>query len=452
MPTPIRSLDDVIAYLNGHTDYEKQVGGRTRDTFDLERMHEVLNVLRRPDTAYASAHVAGTKGKGSTSSFLAAMLQSQGLKTGLFTSPHLQRLTQRIEINGAEITEREMVDAFIEVVEAIEGKLRGAPDVTFFELLTLTAMVAFRRAQVQIAVFEVGLGGRLDSTNVISPLVCVITEIGLDHMQQLGGTIREIASEKAGIIKPGIAVVCGATDPEAVRAIHRIARDQEAPVLQFGREYSLRGVNRIGLDLEFTADVQGQRYEKVLLHHPARYMADNAAHALCALEILAAVPDLLPEGALHRDLALDALSRVSLPGKFEIFAGQPTLVIDSAHNELSLKAALATARAVSTGRVVCVIGLAKDKDEEACMRRVAEVADAAVFTTYYSPRQGRPEDLLRTYTKFGGKAGSVEEHPEAALEVALELAGQDGLVLVTGSTYLAGTLRQAAQEYAATGN
>ncbi len=452
MPTPIHSLDDVVAYLNGHTDYEKQLGGRTRDTFDLERMHEILNLLLRPETAYACAHVAGTKGKGSTATFLAAMLQSQGLKTGLFTSPHLQRLTQRIEINGAEITEREMVEAFLEVVAVIEGKLAGAPDVTFFELLTVTAMVAFARAKVQIAVFEVGLGGRLDSTNVISPQVCVITEIGLDHTQQLGSTIREIAGEKAGIIKPGIPVVCGASDPEAVRTIHRVARDQEAPVLQFGREYSLRGVNRTGLELEFTADVQGQRYEKVRLRHPARYMADNAAHALCALEVLASVPDLLPEGTLHRDLALDALWRVSLPGKFEIFAGHPSVVIDSAHNELSLKAALATARAVASGPVVCVVGLAKDKDEEACIKRVAETADGAVFTTYYSPRQRRPEDLLRTYTKFGGKAGSLQEHPEAALEVAIEQAGQDGLVLVTGSTYLAGILRQAAQEYSATGN
>jgi len=449
MATRIHNLKDVTDFLAKHTDYEKQLGGRTRDTFDLERMGELLNLLVRPDTAYESAHIAGTKGKGSTAAYLAACLQSQGLVTGLFTSPHLERLTQRIEIAGREITEREMVDAFQEVVDAIESLAGGAPDVTFFELLTLTAMVAFRRAGVQLAVFEVGLGGRLDSTNVITPLVSVITEIGMDHMQQLGDTIREIAAEKAGIIKPGIPVVCGAQDPEAQRVIARTARDMEAPVLEFGREYSVRGVNRANGHLEFTADVVGQRYEKVRLNHPARYMVDNAAHALCALEVIAtAVPDLLPDGALHRELAMDALSRTSLPGKFEILRGQPVIVIDSAHNELSLKAALATARAVAKGRLVGVVGLAKDKDQEACMKRVAEGADAVVFTTYYSTRQSRPEDLLRTYTKFGGKDGSIEEHPEAALEVAIELAGEDGLVLVTGSTYLAGALRQAALEYA----
>ncbi|MBX3473937.1 MAG: bifunctional folylpolyglutamate synthase/dihydrofolate synthase [Planctomycetes bacterium] len=449
MATRIHNLDDVTAFLAGHTDYEKQLGGRTRDTFDLERMMEMLNLLARPDTAYESAHIAGTKGKGSTAAYLAACLQSQGLVTGLFTSPHLERLTQRIEIGGREITERELVEAFQEVVDAVESLAGGAPDVTFFELLTLTAMVAFRRGGVQVAVFEVGLGGRLDSTNVITPLVSVITEIGMDHMQQLGDTIREIAGEKAGIIKPGVPVVCGAQDPEAQRVIRQTARDQEAPVLEYGREYSVRGVNRVNGHIEFTADITGQRYEKVRLLHPARFMVDNAAHALCALEVIAtAVPDLLPDGALHRELAMDALSRVSLPGKFEIFRGQPVIVIDSAHNELSLKAAMATARVVSRGKVVCVAGLAKDKDLEACIRRVAEGADAAVFTTYYSTRQNRPEDLLRTYTKFGGKAGSMEEHPEAALETAIELAGEDGLVLVTGSTYLAGALRQAALEYA----
>ncbi|MBE7491170.1 MAG: bifunctional folylpolyglutamate synthase/dihydrofolate synthase [Planctomycetes bacterium] len=448
MATRIDNLQDVQAFLARHTDYEKQLGGRTRDTFDLERMAEMLNLLLRPDTAYESAHVAGTKGKGSTSAYLAACLQSQGLVTGLFTSPHLERLTQRIEIAGNEITEREMVEAFREVVAAVESQAGGAPDITFFELLTLTAMVAFRRAGVQIAVFEVGLGGRLDSTNVITPLVSVITEIGLDHMQQLGDTIREIAAEKAGIIKPGIPVVCGAQDPEAQRVIRQTARDLEAPVLEYGREYSVRGVNRVNGHIEFTADIAGQRYEKVRLAHPARYMVDNAAHALCALEVIArAVPDLLPDGALHRDLAMDALARVRLPGKFEILPGRPVIVVDSSHNELSLKAALATARAVARGPVVCVVGLAKDKDLEACMRRVAEGADAAVFTTYYSPRQNRPEDLLRTYSKFGGRQGSMEEHPEAALESAVEQAGQDGLVLITGSTYLAGALRQAALEY-----
>jgi dihydrofolate synthase/folylpolyglutamate synthase len=276
----------------------------------------------------------------------------------------------------------------------------------------------------------------------------VITEIGLDHMKQLGDTIREIAGEKAGIIKPGIPVVCGAQNPQAQRVINRVARDNEAPLLVYGHEYSVRGVNRKGRKLEFTADVSGQRYDKLKLNHPARYMADNAAHALCALEVIASArPDLLRGETLNRKRVAGALARACLPGKFEIFKGKPTLVLDSAHNELSLKAAVATARALTKGAVVCVMGLAKDKDVEACMRRVAEGADGAVFTTYYNPRQSTPEDLLRTYEKFGGKQGSVEEHAEAALEVAIELAGKDGLVLVTGSTYLAGVMRPAALQY-----
>ena len=448
MTTAIRNLADINAFLARHTDYEKQIGGRTRKTFDLERVTEVLNALARPDLSYTCAHVAGTKGKGSTSAFLASMLQSQGLRTGLYTSPHLERLTQRIAINGQEISEAAFVQAFQPVVAAVESRPGKAPDITFFELLTLCALVAFRQAGVQAAVLEVGLGGRLDATNVVSPAVCVITEIGLDHMQQLGNTVAEIAAEKAGIIKPGVPVVCGAQDPEAQRVINRTARDMEAPLLMYGRDYSIRGIQRSGCSLEFTADVKGQRYEKVRLPHPGRYMADNAAHALCALEVLATDSDLLPEGTLQRERALDALARTELPGKFEVFEGEPIVVIDSSHNELSLKAAVATARNIARGPVVLVTGIAADKDLEACLKHLAAGADAAVFTRYYSPRESDPTALLSLYQKFGGKRGAAEEHPEAALEEAIDLAGPQGLVLVTGSTYLAGALRAAACDYA----
>jgi dihydrofolate synthase / folylpolyglutamate synthase len=448
MNTPIQNLDDVVGFLARHTDFERQQGGRTRDIFDLERMNEVLNRLARPELAYVTAHVAGTKGKGSVARFLATALQSQGLKVGLYTSPHLERLTQRIEINGVEITEKALVQAFQPVVQALEREKGGAPDVTFFELLTLSAMVAFAQAGIDVAVFEVGLGGRLDSTNVISPLVSVITEIGLDHTAQLGDSIAEIAREKAGIIKPGVPVVCGASNPEAQKVIALTARDEEAPVLVFGRDYSVRDLQRHGRGLTFTSDVRGHRYEGVRLNHPARFMAENATHALCALEIMASEPDFFP-GGLDRDRAMDAIARTELPGRFEIFEGRPLVVIDSAHNEVSIRAAAAVARSViGEGKVVCVTGIARDKDIESCMKHLAEKADGAVFTTYYNPRESTPEDLLKLYEKFGGRHGSVEHHPEAALEEAVGQAGVDGLVLVTGSVYLAGLLREPARDYA----
>jgi dihydrofolate synthase/folylpolyglutamate synthase len=446
MGTQIQNLDDVTGFLARHTDYEKQQGGRTRDIFDLERMNEVLDRMVRPELAYPTAHIAGTKGKGSTARFLTSALQAQGLKTGLFTSPHLERLTQRIEINGEEISERKLVEAFQQVVEALESEDGGAPDVTFFELITLAAMTSFRDAGIDIGIFEVGLGGRLDSTNVISPLVSIITEIGIDHTQQLGDTIEEIAREKAGIIKPGIPIVCGASNPEAQKIVALTARDNEAPTMFFGKDYNVRDFRRNGSGVEFTADVRGYRYENAHLHHPARYMAENATHALCALEILSSEPDLLPDG-LDRDRAMDAVARTELPGRFEIFEGRPAVVIDSAHNDVSIRASLGTARAICKGRLVCVFGLARDKDGEGCLKSVAEKADAAVFTRYYNPRESAPHELKQMYEKFGGRNASEEEHAEAALEEAIALAGEDGLVLVTGSTYLAGLLRQAAREH-----
>lgn len=439
MSTQIDNLDDILAFLNQHTDFEKQQGGRTRDEFDLIRMTELSNALARPDLSYFNAHIAGTKGKGSVAQFLGSMLQSQGLKVGLYTSPHLERLTQRISINGEEISEPKMVKAFRQIVKVLEAEAGGGDDVTFFELLTLAGMLVFRDEGVDVAVFEVGLGGRLDSTNVISPTVSVITEIGRDHVAQLGGSIVEIAREKAGIIKPGIPVVCGATHKDAQRVVTLTARDHEAPLLMLGRDFNVRNLQRDGFNLTFSADVKGHRYEKIELNRPGRYMADNAAMALCALEVLAAEPDLLIEEKLDRERLVDAITRTELPARFEKFGN---VILDSAHNVISVKAALSTARTVTDGHLGLVFGIAQDKDVEDCIKMLAEKADSAVFTGYYNPRESHPEDLLRLYEKFGGKNGSTTEHPEAALEEALDNA-QDGTVLILGSTYLAGQLRPA---------
>ncbi|MCC6573931.1 MAG: bifunctional folylpolyglutamate synthase/dihydrofolate synthase [Planctomycetes bacterium] len=442
MATRINTLNDVLSYLSAHTDYERQLGGRTRETFDLDRMVELLNAAGRPDLGYPCAHIAGTKGKGSTSRFLAAALASQGLKVGLYTSPHLERLNERIEVGGREISDKDLVKAFRTVVKARE---KGPGNVTFFEVLTLAAMVAFAQAKVEVAVFEVGLGGRLDATNVVNPLVTVITEIGLDHTQQLGDTIEEIAREKAGIIKPGVPVVCGAQLPEAQRVISLTARDEEAPLIVFGKDYEARAFQREGRMIHFTAAIREHRYD-VRLNNPARFMADNACHALCALEVMASDPDIID--VLDREKVSKALFTTPLPGRFEIFGGAPTIVIDSAHNELSLKASLATARALNVkGPVVLVAGIARDKDVEACAGVLAG-ADACIFTGYNSPRASDPRDLITLYQKFGGRAGSIGASPQAAFQNALGIAGKSGLVLVTGSTYLAGELRALAREVA----
>lgn len=438
---PIRTVSDVLSYLNAHTDYEKQLGGRTRDTFDLERMHEVCDALARPDLAYAAAHVAGTKGKGSTSRYLAAALASQGLKVGLYTSPHLGRINERIEIKGKPISDARFVKAFTRVVSVLEEELGGGKDLTFFELLTLAAMVAFADAKLDIVVWEVGLGGRLDATNVISPGVCVITEIGLDHTQQLGDTIAEIAREKAGIIKPGVPVVCGASHPEAIKVITYTARDNEAPAIFFGRDYHLRDFARNGSRVRFSAAIRDQKYA-LELPTPAKHLAENACHALAALEVLNADEDLLP-GALDREKVVAALQAAEQPARFEIFGEAPRVVIDSAHNEVSLKATMQTARAIKgDSKLILVCGVAKDKDLEACLPPLAEAADAAVFTTYTSPRCCDAQTLLTLYTKFGGKGGEIAKNPKDALKRARELAGENGLIVVTGSTYLAGELRE----------
>lgn len=438
----MKTLADIVQFLNQHTDFEKQQGGRTRDTFDLERMHEMLDRLIRPDLSYSSAHVAGTKGKGATSRYLASMLRACAVRTGLFTSPHLERLTQRIEIDGQEITEEAFVAAFEPIVAAQKNAPGGAPDMTFFELLTLSAMTAFHQAKVAAGVFEVGLGGRLDSTNVIAPDVTVITEIAIDHTRQLGDTIAEIAREKAGIIKPGVPVVCLAKHPEARRVIAVEARDQEAPVLMFGKHFDVRDIQRDDWTLSATLEAGGMRVP-VRLPTPAVHMLENAAAALCAMQVMANELDL----TLDPKALGSAIETTTQGGRFERFTvGGRTVVVDSAHNELSVAVALKTARAVHDGRLVVLMGLASDKQIEACLKAVAENADALVATRYYNRRESDPSELASLFEKFKGRNVSVEEHPEAALEEALSLAGESGMVLVTGSTYLAGLLRPVVKE------
>lgn len=400
----------------------------------LERIQFLLDALGNPERAFPAVHVAGTNGKGSTSAMVAAMLRAAGRRVGLFTSPHLVRYNERIALDGRPVA-NELFEWALERlrpwVDAAAQSPVGQP--TEFEVGTAAAMVCFAEAGVDVAVVEVGLGGRLDSTNVVQPVVSVITPLGLDHTSRLGGTLSRIAWEKAGIIRPGVPVVCAPQPGEAQDVITRVAAEQGAPVLAAGRDYDVALVRS---DADGTVfDVRrGDRWLRGLrtrLLGP--HQAVNGAVAAIAGLTLG-----LSEEAVRRGLEM-----VVWPGRLEVVAEGPLVVLDGAHNAEGVRALAAALRTVFPGqRPVFVLGVLQEKPVEAMLRELLPLGRAAVFTAPNSSRTPpvAPEQLARL---AAGLIDPIVVEPDAAqaLEKARALAGPQGLVCVCGSLYLVGEVR-----------
>ena len=436
-PKPFRSLADIQALLDSRINYEADRQVPAERIFTLDRMVRCVEALGRPDRAFRTIHVAGTKGKGSVSRLLVALLRRAGLRVGLYTSPHVEHLRERIAVDGTPIGDAELVSAF-NVLAHLDARLFR--DLTVFELLTAAAFWAFREARVDAAVIEVGIGGRLDATNVISPDLCVITTIGYDHMDLLGDTLEQIAKEKAGIIKPGVPLVCGVTEEGPGRVIAARAVDLRAPVQLYQRDYDVMSFLRTGYRSVCSVRVGRSVLQHLVLSTPARFMATNAAHALAAFEAMAQreMVTRLDEAQVR-----DALGATACPACCEVFPGRPTVVVDGAHNAMAAAALSDVIRTVFEGRDrVLVIGVPRDKDVETIIDRLAECgATRAIFTRYPGARATPPDELARVWLARTGTAGLVVEQPHDAFRRAVELARGQGVVVVTGSIHLAGVIR-----------
>ena len=434
---PFLSLADVQALLDSRTNYEADPQVPTERIFTLDRMVRCVEALGRPDRTFRTIHVAGTKGKGSVSRLLAALLRRAGLRVGLYTSPHVEHLRERIAIEGTPIGDAELVSAFNVLAHLDERLFR---DLTVFELLTAAAFLAFREAQVDAAVIEVGIGGRLDATNVISPDLCVITTIGYDHMDLLGDTLEQIAKEKAGILKPGVPLVCGVTEEGPRNIIAARATDMRAPMQLYQRDYDVTSFLRTGYHGVCSVRVDQLVWQGLELTTPAQFMATNAAHALAAFEVLAqrGVVTRLEETQVR-----DALGATPFPACCEVFPGQPTVVVDGAHNAMAAAALAEVIRIVFDGRDrVLVIGVPRDKDVEAIIDRLTECGAArAIFTRYPGARATSPDELARLWMAHTGTTGLIVEQPHDAFRQAVNLAREQGVVVVTGSLHLAGIIR-----------
>jgi dihydrofolate synthase/folylpolyglutamate synthase len=441
---PITRYDAALESLFSATDYEKMRHVRyNADTFSLDRMRRLLTMLGEPERRLRSVHVAGTKGKGSTSAMIETIAREGGLRTGLYTSPHLVDLRERIRVGGEMIGRDDLAGRIDAARPAIEQLRSDGDPATFFEIFTALALAHFAAAEVDLAVVEVGLGGRLDATSVLVPEVSVITAISFDHMAQLGHTLAAIAGEKAGIVKPGVPVVSQPQPPEALAVIERACATAGSPLTLIGRDVTWTWTpvrNEEAMGGRMTIATPRATYENVFVPLMGEHQAINAATAVAAAELSATLA-----GRLTPDLVCSALGKVVWPGRMEYVAKRPAMILDGAHNRASLEVLAAALHRHFPGRRMAILfGAAADKDLDGMMAAFVEkMPDVPViFTLAASPRAADPSDLAARYARAGGKGAVAVADLASALAAAQQKVPPDGLIVVCGSLYLVGELKR----------
>jgi dihydrofolate synthase/folylpolyglutamate synthase len=439
---PIRTYDAALRYLYSHTDYEQMLRVRyNRDTFSLDRMNGLLKKLGNPHKKLTAVHIAGTKGKGSTAMMLAAMLQSCGYKVGLYTSPHLCDIRERIRINGNMISMAALTREIAKVEPILEKMRNDKP--TFFEIFTALAFDHFADQELDIVVIETGLGGRLDSTNVLTPKVCGLTSISMDHMHQLGSTLKEIATEKAGILKKSVPAVSVPQEPEAERVLKKVGKQNGTKVLFAGKDidfsYRVESSRMDGCHTRVCLTTPRSRFEHLPVPVLGEHQAINCGLALALL-------DQLKETGLEIDdaKAIKGLNDVHLPGRMELLYKDPRVLADGAHNAASVQALMrGIGQHIPYDSMVMIFGCAADKDIEGMMGQIATGADKVIFTrASNSPRAADPKDLAAMYEEYSGRVAQVMDNLTDAIRTAGSAVSREDLICITGSFYLVGEAKQ----------
>ena len=447
------NYQQALAYLYSLSDFERGGPYSRNPEENLPREAGLLERLGNPQQHYTNTLIAGTKGKGSTAAFIERVLREAGWRTGLYTQPDLHTFRERMRVNGQLITEEEMAQLMQEVraaVQDIEQRGEFGPFITY-EVATALALLYFSRQHVEHAVLEVGLGGRLDATNVTQPLVSVITSISYDHMQILGDTLTKIASEKAGIIKPHGVVVTSAQAPEALLTIAAVAERQQARLVRIGPEdidlaqqeveagqlpvlsYHYQLEERNGERQHFTIWTPERAYTGLEIPLAGQHQLENATAALATLEMLR------ERGIAWDEEALRAgMFAVRWPARMDIVGHNPTIVVDGAHNTDSMQKLLHALRdSFVMHRLIVVLSVAADKDLVGIVQALWDV-DAVVLTRMKNPRAATIEQLQELFAQYASHV-HVYTAPEtnAAMNLALDLAERDDLICATGSLYLA---------------
>ncbi len=420
-----KAYNQALDYLYSFVDYSlKKTSELARVEFSLDSMRVLMAALGNPERRYPILHVAGTKGKGSTAALMASALQAGGYKTGLYTSPHLQDYAERIQVNGRPISHAKLVT----LVEQVKPFVVQVQKLTTFEITTALGLLYFAQQKVDAAVVEVGLGGRLDATNVVDPLASVITSLSYDHMAVLGNTLEKITGEKAGIIKEGRPVVSSPQKDEALGVIERVAGERHAPLTLVGRDiqYAFGAHSLAGQS--FT--LNGTPFQIPLL---GQHQVINAATAYAGLKAGGL--------SLGDKVIAQGFRKVRWPCRFEIINKKPPIVLDSAHNADSADRLRQTLDDYFPGLpVICIFAVLEDKDAAGILKNLKPRLNRLVVTQADHPRALEREKLALMAKEMGIPVES-ERSASSALERALGLAGDDKLILVAGSVAFAGEMR-----------
>jgi dihydrofolate synthase/folylpolyglutamate synthase len=394
----------------------------------LEAIQALSDRLGHPERRYPSLHIGGTNGKGSTAAMTAAMLQAAGYRTGLYTSPHLVDFRERILVNGRMIAE----DAVAALTERVRAACGAPREPTFFEFTTAMAFQHFADSGVDVAVVEVGMGGRFDATSILAPAATAVVTVALDHQEHLGTTVGAIAYEKAGIIKPGVPVVAGRLSDEAAAVLARVAGERGAPVCRLPDDFRTEG------DSPARFRYCGLRvsYDGLACPLAGRHQLDNAACALALLEAASERGLPVSEAAVR-----EGLRTVCWDGRLETVDSRPRIVLDGAHNPAAAAVVaeyLADVRRSRPGaRVVLVLGMMRDKDRQGFLERLLPHVDEVVATQARGPR-ATPAQELGALVVARGRAAHVSPDPAEAMALGRRLAAPDDLILITGSLLLVG--------------
>ncbi|MCK0473541.1 folylpolyglutamate synthase/dihydrofolate synthase family protein [Halalkalibacter sp. APA_J-10(15)] len=403
----------------------------------LERMEWLLEKLDHPERNLQIVHVAGTNGKGSTVSFMRHVYEKAGYNVGTFTSPFIERFEERITMNGKPISEEDLVYCTNKVKAFVEELVTKTDDQpTEFEVITLIAFVYFaERVHTDLVLLEVGLGGRLDSTNVVKPLISVITSIGYDHMHVLGHTLEEIAAEKAGIIKKAGMIVSGVKQEEAKKVIKRIAKDKDAKYYELGEHFTVAMINSSPVDQQIQYSGKSQRDITIQLKGP--HQRDNAAVAIQVIERL--MDKGFPVGEQE---IMDGMRSASWIGRFEVIQQNPTIILDGAHNQEGFRALAETLKQHYAGYTCyMVVAMTKEKDVTSLMKPFIHEQMHVTFTTFPFPRASSSEDLYEPFALMGRDVRAEDDWKKAILEREKDV-DNNSLLIICGSLYFIAEVRK----------
>ena len=429
----VESLRYILSFTNFETARHIPYSERT---WHLERIEALLTTLGRPHDRFPAVHIAGSKGKGSTAAMIDAVLQQAGLRTGLYTSPHLHTFRERVRVGG-QLIPRSRWAAIVSRIREVVDDLPLRPNT--FDVLTALGFQYFAEERVPLAVVEVGLGGRLDSTNVVHPVLTLITSLGLEHTAVLGPTLQHIAREKGGIIKPGVPVIVAPQPPQAMEVLETIAAEKEAPLVVLGQDWHLRveHTDRDGLWISVQR-CDGLTYANLFVPLRGRHQVINAGMAVVALHMLREAGWPIQENDI-----LTGLRHVRWPGRMELLQERPALLLDGAHTIESAQEVINTLEEwYPECQVHLIFGVSQDKPVDALLEIFWPHVETVFVTRSEHPRAATPDFILEHMPDFPGPNVYPFARVEDALEVAMRLAEPEDVICVAGSIFLAAAVRE----------